>query len=206
MSRSRCAKCHFLEQQCLCDLLPQVAQPIDLVVFQHVKEAKHAKNTIRLLQTVWPSLRVIELDEKLDKKIDRQEDLIAQWRLSDGWFLLYPGEDSQKIDQLTTTERKQIKGLVVIDGTWRKAFKLLCLYPELDQLPKLSFQQTKDSIYHIRKAPNEQALSSYEAIVYACQYTPDSLNQEQADLMLQFMDNAQQRLWLHRPTNDTFET
>ncbi len=112
------------------------------------------------------------------------------------WFLLYPTVNSQKIETLTEAKKVQIKGFVMIDATWRKARKLLHLYPELTQLPALSFQQSKNSIYHIRKSPNESALSSFEAIIYAC----EALGAKQTRSMINFMAHAQARLWQRKPT------
>lgn len=57
--------------------------------------------------------------------------------------------------------------LVVPDGTWRKARKLLHLNPSLAALPRVSLGAVAPSRYRLRKAPEEGALSTIEAVVAA---------------------------------------
>jgi DTW domain-containing protein YfiP len=57
--------------------------------------------------------------------------------------------------------------LVVPDGTWRKARKLLHLNPLLAALPRVMLAQGLQSRYRLRKAPMPGALSTIEAIVEA---------------------------------------
>ncbi|WP_431194487.1 DTW domain-containing protein [Pseudomonas aeruginosa] len=57
--------------------------------------------------------------------------------------------------------------LVVPDGTWRKARKLLHLNPALAALPRVSLAEGMASRYRLRKAPGEGALSTIEAIAAA---------------------------------------
>ncbi len=57
--------------------------------------------------------------------------------------------------------------LVVPDGTWRKARKLLYLNPLLSTLPCVSLPSGLSSRYRLRKAPGEGALATIEAIVAA---------------------------------------
>ncbi len=64
MSRPRCLRCQYLQLQCICDLIPIVEQPVEIIILQHEKEAKHAKNTVKLLQVVWPKIRVISVNEE----------------------------------------------------------------------------------------------------------------------------------------------
>src|SRR3989338_10424437 len=57
--------------------------------------------------------------------------------------------------------------LVVPDGTWRKARKLLNLNPLLADLPRVVLPAGLQSRYRLRKAPMPGALSTIEAIVSA---------------------------------------
>ena len=59
--------------------------------------------------------------------------------------------------------------LVVPDGTWRKARKLLHLNPLLAALPRVTLASAVESRYRLRKAPGPGALSTVEAIVQALQ-------------------------------------
>lgn len=59
--------------------------------------------------------------------------------------------------------------LVVPDGTWRKARKLLHLNPLLAALPRVILVGDAVSRYRLRKAPGPGALSTVEAIAQALQ-------------------------------------
>lgn len=54
--------------------------------------------------------------------------------------------------------------LIVPDGTWRKARKILHLNPVLQTLPRLALSEGEPSRYRIRKVPDAAAISTIEAI------------------------------------------
>jgi DTW domain-containing protein YfiP len=84
--------------------------------------------------------------------------------------LLFPGEYARPLaaysDEINPVEPLL---LVVPDGTWRKARKLLHLNPLLAALPRVTLGQTATSRYRLRKAPGPDALSTIEAIAQALQ-------------------------------------
>ena len=57
--------------------------------------------------------------------------------------------------------------LIVLDGTWRQARKLLRLNPWLQRLPAVSFTPTHPSEYQIRKQPAAHCVSTIEALAEA---------------------------------------
>jgi len=78
---------------------------------------------------------------------------------------LLPGEGASAL-----TEQRADSGptlLVVPDGTWRKARKLLHLNPLLAALPRVTLENAPVSRYRLRKAPGPEALSTLEAIAHA---------------------------------------
>lgn len=81
--------------------------------------------------------------------------------------LLFPGEGAQLIDTAEPSDESLPWLLVVPDGTWRKARKLLHLNPLLAQLPRVTLPEGAVSRYRLRKAPGPGALSTLEAIVQA---------------------------------------
>ncbi|MGB0944129.1 MAG: tRNA-uridine aminocarboxypropyltransferase [Marinomonas sp.] len=192
MARNYCEKCHYLVKQCICDLIPNLVQPLKIVIFQHPKEAKHAKNTIKLVAQVWPDVQCIILPENDVENTDYFE------AINHNWCLLYPGETSQALEYFPEQDKKRIEGIVLIDATWRKAYKLLQLYPELQALPKVSFATSPQSVYEIRKAPSLDALSSLEALAHASQL----ITGKETKPLVDFMVKAQARLWQQRPTHE----
>ncbi|XPV80675.1 MAG: tRNA-uridine aminocarboxypropyltransferase [Halarcobacter sp.] len=77
-------------------------------------------------------------------------------------FLLYPGKDSIN---LSTTPLKSKKNLVVfiIDSTWPCSKKILRLSKNLQELKKISFDNTISSNFFIKTQPSEYCLSTIES-------------------------------------------
>jgi DTW domain-containing protein YfiP len=131
-----------------------------VLILQHPSEVRHALNTARLaaLGLSNAELRVAEVFEDMPA-------LLAQpgYRAC----LLFPGEQAQPLPQFAT----QLDGLptllVVPDGSWRKARKLLHCNPLLAALPRVTLAAGLQSRYRLRKAPMPGALSNLEAIVSA---------------------------------------
>jgi DTW domain-containing protein YfiP len=81
--------------------------------------------------------------------------------------LLFPGEQAQQLSVFAQTCIAKPVLLVVPDGTWRKARKLLHLNPLLESLPRVVLPDGLVSRYRLRKAPMPGALSTIEAIVHS---------------------------------------
>ena len=81
-------------------------------------------------------------------------------------MLLFPGEQAQVLSAYPTGDDTPLL-LIVPDGTWRKARKLLYLNPLLEALPRVTLGQVLPSRYRLRKAPQPGALSTIEAVVEA---------------------------------------
>jgi DTW domain-containing protein YfiP len=87
--------------------------------------------------------------------------------------VLFPGDDAVPLPQWHTPPRT----LVVLDGTWSQASKLLKENPRLASLPRLSFQPDTPGRYRIRREPTDMHLSTVEAIAAvlgALEGTPDA--------------------------------
>lgn len=159
MSRPRCERCQRPQDHCLCPLIPALCSRTRVVLLQHPSEAAHALNTARLaaLGLVNAELRIGEVFEDLPA-------LLA----TPGYrpALLFPGEDAHVLEAYPSVDALPLL-LIVPDGTWRKARKLLYLNPSLAQLPRVTLGQVAPSRYRLRKAPEEGALSTLEAVVHA---------------------------------------
>lgn len=158
MSRPSCPRCLRPLSHCLCALIPDLASRTRILVLQHPSESSHALNTARLAVL---GLRNAEL--RIGEVFDDLPQLLAQ----PGYQarLLFPGEDAGMLATPSADEQPML--LVVPDGTWRKARKLLHLNPLLAALPRVTLAQLAPSRYRLRKAPGEGALSTVEAVASA---------------------------------------
>lgn len=78
-------------------------------------------------------------------------------------FLLFPGTEAQDV---STCSFATPITLIVIDGTWAQVRKVLRHNPQLSNLPRISFTPTQPSEYRIRLEPNEQCVSTIEALAH----------------------------------------
>ncbi|TDV40564.1 DTW domain-containing protein YfiP [Pseudomonas helmanticensis] len=160
MSRPQCPRCLRPQTHCLCPLIPRLDSRTRVLLLQHPSEVNHALNTARLaaLGLTNAELIVGEVFEDLPALLNRSG---YQARL------LFPADDAQPIEAYGKSDEPLL--LVVPDGTWRKARKMLHLNPLLAALPRVTLAEGGVSRYRLRKAPGPGALSTIEAIVQALQ-------------------------------------
>ena len=169
MSRIQCPRCLRPQTHCLCPLIPDLDSRTRVLLLQHPSEVNHALNTARLaaLGLVNSQLVVGEVFEDLSELLN-PPGYTAR--------LLFPADDAQPLQAYSPGEQPML--LVVPDGTWRKARKLLHLNPLLAALPRVTLANGGVSRYRLRKAPGPGALSTVEAIAQALQVleTPQSFD------------------------------
>ena len=158
MSRPQCSRCLRPQTHCLCPLIPSLDSRTRVLLLQHPSEVNHALNTARLaaLGLTNAELIVGEVFEDLPTLLNRPG---YQARL------LFPADDAQPLQAYRESDQPLL--LVVPDGTWRKARKMLHLNPLLAALPRVTLAAGGVSRYRLRKAPGPGALSTIEAIVQA---------------------------------------
>ncbi|MEN2396229.1 tRNA-uridine aminocarboxypropyltransferase [Pseudomonas halotolerans] len=160
MSRIHCPRCHRPQSHCLCPLIPSLDSRTRVLLLQHPSEVNHALNTARLAVLGLNNAELIvgEVFEDLPGLLNQPG---YQARL------LFPGEEAQPMHAYAPSDDPLL--LVVPDGTWRKARKLLHLNPLLAALPRVTLAADGVSRYRLRKAPGPGALSTVEAVVQALQ-------------------------------------
>ncbi len=159
-SRARCERCLRALSHCLCALIPQLDSRTRVLILQHPSEVSHALNTGRLAALGLNNAQLVVGEVFAE---------LAQWLALPGYQprLLFPGEGAQPLMAESADTLPSL--LVVLDGTWRKARKLLHLNPLLAALPKVTLGDVPVSRYRLRKVPGAQALSTIEAITHALQ-------------------------------------
>ncbi|KII37989.1 DTW domain-containing protein [Pseudomonas fluorescens] len=158
MSRIQCPRCLRPQSHCLCALIPSLDSRTRVLLLQHPSEVSHALNTARLAALGLNNAELIvgEVFEDLPALLDR-----PGFRAR----LLFPSDDAQPMQAYADSDEPLL--LVVPDGTWRKARKMLHLNPLLAALPRVTLAEGGVSRYRLRKAPGPGALSTVEAIVQA---------------------------------------
>ncbi|WP_335943645.1 DTW domain-containing protein [Pseudomonas sp. G166] len=160
MSRIQCPRCLRPQSHCLCTLIPNLDSRTRVLLLQHPSEVSHALNTARLAALGLNNAELVvgEVFEDLPSLLNP-----PGYRAR----LLFPGDEAQPLQAYVSSDEPLL--LVVPDGTWRKARKLLHLNPLLAALPRVALAEGGVSRYRLRKAPGPGALSTVEAIVQALQ-------------------------------------
>jgi DTW domain-containing protein YfiP len=160
MSRPQCSRCLRPASHCLCALIPSLDSRTRVLLLQHPSEVNHALNTARLAALGLKNAQLV-VGEVFDDLSSLLNPPGYQARL------LFPADDAQPLQAYGQSDEPLL--LVVPDGTWRKARKLLHLNPLLAALPRVTLVEAAVSRYRLRKAPGPGALSTVEAIVQALQ-------------------------------------
>ncbi|MGE1152627.1 tRNA-uridine aminocarboxypropyltransferase [Pseudomonas kitaguniensis] len=160
MSRPQCSRCLRPVTHCLCPLIPTLDSRTRVLLLQHPSEVNHALNTARLAALGLNNAQLV-VGEVFDDLPTLLNPPGYQVRL------LFPSDDALPLQPYVPGDEPLL--LVVPDGTWRKARKLLHLNPLLAALPRVTLAEGAASRYRLRKAPGPGALSTVEAIVQALQ-------------------------------------
>lgn len=161
MARALCERCNFSPSTCICNAITCVDNQTQVVVLQHPSEAKISKNTAQLLALSLTRCKIIIGENNQDFACLQKLPLSST-------VLLYPNEDAIELDVANNSENvRPITHLIVLDGTWNKAFKILQLTPLLQKFKTVSFRQIPTNRYTIRKAPRADSLSTLEAVAHS---------------------------------------
>jgi DTW domain-containing protein YfiP len=133
-----------------------VAHRTRVLILQHPEEHRHPLNTGRLAVL---GLQRAEL--LVGEHFPQLASILAA---SSSAFLLFPGDSAQTPQPLDCYPPGESVLLIVPDGTWRKARKILYANPLLSTLPRLSLPAGDPSRYRVRKTREPAAVSTIEAI------------------------------------------
>ena len=176
MSRQCCNVCERPLKTCICAFISKVDNDTQVFVLQHPSEVTQTKGTVALLKHSLSNIKVF-VGEDFTQHADLHEALKP---FLTAVYLLYPSEKSidvtdiaLKPDKLACTESStnnpKVRCLIILDGTWKKAYRIFMLNPFLHNVPHLTLPEGLSGEYVIRKTLKENALSSLEACCYALQ-------------------------------------
>jgi DTW domain-containing protein YfiP len=128
-----------------------------VVFLQHPRERRVAIGTARMAHLSLPN-------SELHLGVDftghaRLEALAADPRRV---AVLFPGEEAMTLEE---AREHPPEALIVVDGTWPLAKKVVKTNPLLAGLPRIGFTPRRPSNYRIRAEPAEHCVSTIEAVV-----------------------------------------
>lgn len=190
MARTICNNCKFSLRTCVCDAITTVNNGVNVIILQHPSEEKVAKNTAKLLKLSLANCKIITGENNSDFAFLKTLPIETT-------VLLYPSDDALYLDSMSQTYTKAITHLLVIDGTWKKAYKILQLTPLLKQFKTVRFNDLPLNRYTIRKAPRVDSLSTLEAVAYSLQLIDQTNTQPLYLLLDELIDKQTQHMPEH---------
>ena len=162
MNRAYCYHCHRVAASCICQRAQSIENSVAVYVLQHPDETRHSKGTAIItglsLQNYccWQG-EDFSRHQALNSLLEKQRDSCC---------VVFPAEDAMLLSELSNTQKRRIKNLIIIDATWRKAKKIWALSKNLHDMPAIKLSDDYVSRYRIRKVPADGYLSTVEAISY----------------------------------------
>ena len=155
----RCERCFAQTRYCFCDQIPELHPAIQITVIRHWKERYKPSNTARLAAFAIPSLKLIDFGAPG-----------APWT-DPGLFkpdtaLLFPEPNAHRASAP--------KHIIVVDGSWSQARKMVNKIPGLKTLPRFEIQPPQTGLVRIRTPPEPGMVSTLEAIAAALDVTEGS--------------------------------
>jgi len=157
--RAMCARCERPVSVCYCAALTTIETRSKIVILQHPREHGMPIGTAHMATLCLPqaSLHVglaWDGSEVLERACADPERPAV---------LLYPGPEARDILQDPPPAPVT---LIVVDGTWSQARKLVRGNPQLAALPRYAFHAPEPSHYRIRREPRAEYVSTLEALMH----------------------------------------
>lgn len=154
--RAVCIRCLKAQSACICSAIQLIDNQHFVHVLQDPSEEKNAIGTARILGLSLKRSK-ISVGALFDANLFDLQNC----------YLVFPDSSAVPAEQLVNNnELNDSSVFILLDGSWKKAYKLLMSNVFLQNLPKISINIDKKSEYRIRKSPRADGLSTVEAGYY----------------------------------------
>jgi DTW domain-containing protein YfiP len=155
---ARCPRCWLRRERCLCSEMPHVAARTQILLVRHAAERFKASNTGRLAIEAIAGARL--LDYATEGSAPGMPALEGAARDGRTWLLYPQGEP-------LAAPPAALERLVVVDGTWPQARRMLQRIPELRGMPRLALPPPPEPLRRLRQTKGAAEMSTLEAIAQA---------------------------------------
>ncbi|WP_437839379.1 DTW domain-containing protein [Sorangium sp. So ce1153] len=186
--RDVCWRCRRPRPVCYCALLPSLPTRTRVVLLQHPRERRVGIGTARMTHLSLPN-------SELHEGVIFEEDARIIALASDPTTaVLFPGGDADPACG------PPVRSLIVVDGTWWQARKMLALNPRLASVRRIGVTPRAPGNYRIRREPRPECLATVEAVASALA----ALEEEPArfDAMLRAFEFMVDRQIAYQATSD----
>jgi DTW domain-containing protein YfiP len=164
--RVLCNHCMQPDFTCYCAHLRPFDCPLEFVILIHPLEARRRIATGRMSHlSLRPSRLITGYDFSTNAELNA---VLAD--PDNHCVILYPGREAVNLTHAGTEQRQALfhaskrPVIVVIDGTWSTARKMLRRSDNLRALPRICFTPAAPSNFRVRQQPRAECYSTLEAI------------------------------------------
>ena len=159
--RERCGVCASSRTLCLCDVVPRIELKTRIALIIHHRELSRNSNTgLLALKALVNS--AVRIRGEGREALDLQELLDSEYRT----FLFFPCADAVELDRALVSEENRPVQLIVPDGTWRQAKKILSRHPELKELPRVKISTPRSPTFQLRAQSRPERMATLQAIAH----------------------------------------
>jgi DTW domain-containing protein YfiP len=170
-----CSACEKPRAMCICDRVDPVQTKLRVVVLQHPQEDDETLGTAKLVTLTLPNSEIriglswASLDHALGTKNAKKD----RWAVLAAAKLPAELSDDVKAQPVILVDRngapqdlkRQLDGIIVLDGTWSQAKTLWWRNAWLLGLPRIVLTPREPSMYgRLRKEPRRDYVSTLEAV------------------------------------------
>ncbi len=176
-----CIRCGLPQHVCICETIERgkiSLHSTHIHIVMHEKEVGRSTNTARLVKYIFEDnvhLHIWKRKEPIGLILQAME------RAEACVILLFPASEiSETVDVNAVLKRRGVDifkeiHLVVIDGTWQEAGKIIRKTPYLSDLPRLQLTGVLKSSFSLRKNQKEGNLCTSEAVSEALETLGEKL-------------------------------
>ena len=155
-----CEHCGKAKKACICHWIKNITATTEIWILQHPSEIKRAIGTARILSLSLPNSR-LWVGEDFSNH-DEINALLAEPERD--VYIVYPGDGAIPVSTVAATVKShRLQTVILLDGTWKKAYKMWLLSTNLHSLPLVNLDNANNGNYRIRKSSKEQGVSTVEA-------------------------------------------
>ena len=160
----KCPRCKVNLEFCFCAALETVQTQTAVDIIMHYKELALTSNSANLAPLSLPMARVhVRGLADLDKRLDVR----TIFRSGYTPIYLFPLEGSRPLDRDAISELKHPIQLILPDGSWRQARKVIDREKILKTIPCFSLRNMPPSQYKLRREHFADGMSTFEAMAHA---------------------------------------
>lgn len=185
-----CLRCRLRQNLCVCDLMPHFDLKTRIVLLMQCREYKVSSGTGHLIPKILPhsEIRFRGMSNKIELSTQGLSDNTRET------FLLFPDPGAQVLDEAFVRNRTKPVTLIVPDGNWRQASKMVRRIEGLRRFPKVILPLGPPSTYRLRRGQRENGVCTFEAVSRALGILEGKEVQEQMDYFFRVM--VERVLWM----------